>query len=137
MTTFVDSSAWVAGADRGDSDHERAADLLTRTPPHVTTDHVLVETWVLLNRRLHRSVADEFAERCLAGGLDLAVVRRADLDRAEEIRRDFPDQRFSIVDRTSFAVMERLGITRVVTLDDDFAVYRYGRGRRKAFEVLR
>lgn len=33
--------------------------------------------------------------------------------------------------------MERLGIERVVALDDDFAVYRYGPRRSRAFEVLR
>jgi predicted nucleic acid-binding protein len=49
----------------------------------------------------------------------------------------FADQDFSIVDRTSFAVMERLGITRVASFDDHFAIYRYGRARNKAFEVVR
>ena len=49
----------------------------------------------------------------------------------------FTDQRFSIVDRTSFAVMERLGLTRVASFDQDFAIYRYGRKRDRAFEVLR
>jgi uncharacterized protein len=49
----------------------------------------------------------------------------------------FADQNFSIVDRTSFAVMERLGLTRAISFDDDFAVYRYGRNRDRAFEVLR
>jgi uncharacterized protein len=33
--------------------------------------------------------------------------------------------------------MERLGLTRAASFDDDFAVYRYGRRREKAFEVLR
>jgi hypothetical protein len=33
--------------------------------------------------------------------------------------------------------MERLGLTRAATFDDDFAIYRYGRGRGKSFEILR
>ena len=49
----------------------------------------------------------------------------------------YPDQDFSIVDRTSFAVMQRLGLERAASLDDDFAVFRYGPGRRKAFTVIR
>jgi predicted nucleic acid-binding protein len=33
--------------------------------------------------------------------------------------------------------MERLGVNRVASFDDDFAIYRYGRNRERAFEVLR
>lgn len=33
--------------------------------------------------------------------------------------------------------MERLGLERAASFDDDFAVYRWGPGRRRAFEVLR
>ena len=60
-----------------------------------------------------------------------------DFDSAWQIGQTFSDQKFSIVDRTSFAVMQRLGLTRVASFDDDFAIYRYGRNRERAFEVLR
>ena len=53
---------------------------------------------------------------------------------------DYPavaDQEFSLVDRTSFAVMERLGITRVASFDNQFSVYRFGPRRSRAFEVIR
>jgi len=32
-------------------------------------------------------------------------------------------QDFSIVDRTSFAIMERLGLSHAASFDDDFAIY--------------
>jgi len=64
-------------------------------------------------------------------------VGSADLDVAWEIGQEFPDQDFSLVDRTSFAVMRRLGLTRVASFDDHFAIYRYGRARERALEVLR
>ena len=63
-------------------------------------------------------------------------VIAGDMESAWAIGLRFPDQDFSIVDRTSFAVMERLGIRRVATFDDHFAIYRYGRDRRKSFEVV-
>ena len=61
----------------------------------------------------------------------------ADLILADEIAARFSDQTFSIVDRTSFAVMERLGISRVISFDDDFVIYRFGPDKSRAFEVLR
>lgn len=60
----------------------------------------------------------------------------ADLEVAWSIGEAFSDQDFSIVDRTSFAIMQRLGLARVATLDAHFAVFRYGRGRTQAFEIV-
>jgi predicted nucleic acid-binding protein len=65
------------------------------------------------------------------------TVGPADLDTAREIGRSYRDQDFSIVDRTSFAVMRRLGIERAASLDDDFAIFRFGPNRRRAFTVVR
>jgi len=56
--------------------------------------------------------------------------------REDPFRLTFPDQGFALVDRTSFAVMERLGVSRVATFDHHFAVYRFGPGRRHAFAVI-
>jgi predicted nucleic acid-binding protein len=67
----------------------------------------------------------------------METVGAADLEVAWSIGDAFPDQDFSLVDRTSFAVMQRLGLRRVASFDRDFAVYRFGRDRRQAFEVVR
>ncbi len=103
----------------------------------VTTDHVLVETWLLLRHRVHRPAAERFWEGLRNGVARIEPVVAADLEVAWSMGDAFPDQDFSIVDRTSFAVMQRLGLERVASFDDDFAVYRFGRDRRRAFEVLR
>jgi len=103
----------------------------------LTTDQVLVETWVLLRYRVHRNAAERFWEGLRAGAASIECVVAADLEAAWLIGQDFLDQDFSIVDRTSFAVMQRLGVTRVASFDDDFAVFRFGRDRRRAFEVIR
>jgi predicted nucleic acid-binding protein len=103
----------------------------------VTTDHVLVETWLLLNSRFRREVAESFWSQIRAGGVAIEFVAPADLEAAWAIGAAFPDQDFSIVDRTSFAVMERLGVIQVASFDNDFAIYRYGRAREKAFDVVR
>ena len=137
MTVFVDSSLWFAAVVARDRDNARAKSILRNTTDQVTTDHVLVETWLLLNSRYQRRAAERFWDRVRLGGVRVEFATAADLEAAWAIGEAFPDQPFSIVDRTSFAVMERLGITRVASFDDDFAVYRYGRNRDRAFELLR
>ncbi len=137
MSLFVDTSAWYAAADRSDRSHKAATSVLAQQEILVTTDHVLVETWLLVHHRLGRNAAERFWEGLRSGVAEIENVGSADLAAAWAIGESFPDQDFSIVDRTSFAVMQRLGLRRVATLDDDFAVYRFGRTKKQAFEVVR
>jgi predicted nucleic acid-binding protein len=137
LSVFVDSSVWFATVVARDAGNERAKAILRDEHGPVTTDHVIVETWLLLNSRYRRSAAERFWENIRLGGVVVEHVTPADLEAAWGIGEAFSDQEFSIVDRTSFAVMERLGLTRAATFDDDFAIYRYGRARNKSFEILR
>ncbi|MBT8397777.1 MAG: PIN domain-containing protein [Gemmatimonadetes bacterium] len=137
MSIFVDTSVWYAAADSSDAGNTRAKDILSAGDPLVTTDHVLVETWTLLRWRIHREVAEAFWLGIRNGVAALETVGPADLRAAWSIGESFPDQDFSLVDRTSFAVMERVGLERAASFDDDFAVYRWGPRRRRAFQVLR
>jgi uncharacterized protein len=137
LSVFVDTSVWFAAAVARDHDNARAKSILQSTWDHVTTDHVVVETWLLLNSRYRREVAEGFLEHLLQGAVHVEIVTAADLQAARAIGTRFPDQAFSIVDRTSFAVMERLSILRAASFDNDFAVYRYGGSRDRAFEIIR
>jgi predicted nucleic acid-binding protein len=137
LTDFVDTSVWFAAGNIRDRYNARAKRRLAEIRAPLLTDHVLVETWRLLNSRVHRRAAEAFWFGIRQGIASLEKVTAADLEAAWAIGEAFPDQSFSIVDRTSFAVMERLGLTRVASFDDDFAVYRYGRNRDRAFDVLR
>lgn len=136
-TAFVDTSAFYAAADRGDASHDRARSLLSEQDALVTSDHVLVESWTLLHHRLGRAAAERFWAGIRSGAVAVEPVGTADLETAWAMGDAFADQDFSIVDRTSFAVMQRLGVHRAVSFDADFAVYRFGPRRDRAFEVLR
>jgi len=137
VSLFVDTSVWYAAVDRSDQGNRRAKEILAAGERLVTTDHVLVETWLLLRHRLGRATAERFWEGLRSGIAVVDPVTAADLEAAWAIGLNFADQDFSITDRMSFAVMQRLGIGRAATFDDDFAVYRHGPDRRRAFEIVR
>jgi predicted nucleic acid-binding protein len=137
LSIFVDTSVWFGAANIRDKYNRRAKQILTDYPTPVMTDYVLIETWRLLNSRMHRKAAEEFWSKVRRGAAFMEKVTAVDLETAWAIGEAFPDQDFSIVDRTSFAVMERLGLTSAASFDDHFAVYRYGRNRDRAFEILR
>ena len=137
MSLFVDTSVWYAAADRDDRGNDAAKKILSAAKARVTTDHVLVETWMLLRFRLGRNKAEDFWGGLRSGVSVIENVTLADLETAWSIGETFPDQDFSLVDRTSFAVMQRSGLMEVASFDDDFAVFRFGRDRKRAFTVIR
>lgn len=136
MTVFVDTSVWYAAADRDDVSHARAAALLEEfTGRLVTTDHVLIETWYLAASRLGSDVAERLVDGIRTGIARVESTLLSDLEAAASTKAAFPDQDFSIVDRTSWSVMVRLGVHEALAFDRDFAIYRFGRGRTQAFTV--
>lgn len=136
MSLFVDTSVWYAASDSSDFSNTRAKVILTSQEPLVTTDHVLGETWTLLRCRIHRHAAEKFWDGLRSGGVAIESVGIADLEAAWQVGLEYSDQDFSFVDRTSFAVMRRLGIDRAASFDDHFAVFRFGPKRRHAFTIV-
>jgi uncharacterized protein len=136
MSVFVDTSVWYAAADTSDVDHLRAVAILQSGEPMVTSDHVLAETWILLRIRISRAAAERFWDGLRSGVAALEPVGFADLESAWQIGQSFRDQDFSFVDRTSFAVMRRLGIERAASFDAHFAIFRFGPNRRRAFTIV-
>ena len=137
MSLFVDTSIWYAAADASDRSNARSKAILKSGETLVTSDHILVETWTLLHHKLDRKAADRLWEGLRSGIAVIETVTLADLEVAWDIGVSWRDQDFSIVDRTSFAVMRRLGIDQVASLDAHFAVFRFGPKRRQSFHVLR
>lgn len=136
MATFVDTSIWYAAADESDTDQDLAQSILAQhVDSLVTSDHVLVELWNLVRIRSHHSVAHQAVSAIHASRTRVECTTDADLQAAETIRQQFDDQAFSLTDRTSWALMERLGITEALSLDDHYRIYRYGPERRRAFRV--
>ncbi len=139
MSTFVDTGVLFAAAFARDRSHARAVRLLRTVEEDAPfcSDHVVVEVFALLRSRSGWEAAKRFWSGLRETALAIEPVGIPDLARAEAIATEWADHELDIVDCTSFAVMERLGCRRAAAFDRDFAIYRYGPRRDKAFDVIR
>lgn len=139
MSVFVDTGVLFAAAYARDRRHRDAVALLRKLKGTrlLTTDHVIIEVWALLRSRAGWDAAMRFWSALRDTDLRIEFVAHVDLERAEAIATLWADAALDIVDCTSFAVMERLRCHRAASFDANFAMYRYGAQRQKAFEILR
>ncbi len=123
MRVFVDTSALLSLLDSDDRDHAAVRDalheLVAAEVRLVTTSYVLVETGALVKRRLGMS-----AFRALGDAVDQAMevvwidgpLHRLAWRHAGVEGRKGP----SLVDWSSFLVMDAEGVTSALTLDGHF-----------------
>ena len=142
MSLFVDSSAFYAAADSGDQSHARAVAILRGGDELLTSDHVLVESWLLMRSRGDRAAADRFwggIRRGLHWAKTTVVASAFTGFLSFFLFLGFgyfdPLHAFVTAILFQFALMERLGLSSVASFDDDFAIYRYGARRSRAFDV--
>ncbi len=136
---FVDTAIWCASTNAQDESHGLAVRLMNSHRHNlVTSDYVIMETWWVIHARLHARAANRVVDTILAEGLvDIIDATAHDIQAALRIGERFEDHDFSLVDRTSWAIMERCGITEALTFDRDFEVYRYGPDKDQALTVHR
>jgi predicted nucleic acid-binding protein len=133
---IVDTGAWYAIADASDRHHEAASRFYLAQAPEgrfVTTDVIVAESWALISGRLGRLAALTFWETLRETRTPVLTIEASDLESAWHIVHAFPDQTFSFVDCTTFALMARLGVDDAFAFDAHFLVYRFGPGRLRAF----
>ncbi len=135
MRIFVDTSVWFSAINTNDISHIKAKKILSGDAELVTSTLVLTESWRLLHQKIHWQAAEKFFGVLRRGAATLEIISMADLESAWLIGQRYSDEDFSLTDRTSFAMMERLQIFDVATFDSDFAVYRFGKTKRGAFQL--
>lgn len=123
---FVDTSAWIAFLDAGDTAHRgvsrffKAAVGRTRL---LTTDYVVFETLTYLNCSLkNQQMAVAFFESCKnASGLEIVPVSSESAEAAlTEFFFKFTDQSISVVDAVSFYIMKQFGLEQALAIDNHF-----------------
>jgi predicted nucleic acid-binding protein len=131
----VDTNVLVAAADNADPDHERCVQAIDGTGPLVTTALVVAETAYLIGRQLGATAEAAFFRALAEGELQVEAITSADAGRIAELIEKYADLGLGGTDASLVVVAERLGITRIATLDrPHFGVVRPG--HTPAFELV-
>ncbi|MAG37433.1 MAG: VapC toxin family PIN domain ribonuclease [Dehalococcoidia bacterium] len=124
---FLDSSGFLALIHPHDAYHQEARTCWTWLTDHhwmtATTNFILAETHALFLARLGPAHATAFVRELPHSTARIERVTVADEQRAVAIIWQYTDKGFSLTDATSFAVMERLGITHALAYDRHFTQY--------------
>jgi predicted nucleic acid-binding protein len=136
---FVDTGAFYALADRADRNHSAAKTVFEArglSGELVTSDYVFVESRCLIRARLGRGAAMQYWDAMQSDVVTTYGVTSRDLANARAIAAAWPDQDFSLIDCTSFALMERLRLDEALAFDAHFRIYRFGPQRQRAFRIV-
>lgn len=133
MKVLVDTSAFYAITDKADTNHSQAYSfyhdsLKRRSCDFVTTNFILVETWLLINSR-NRLGYDKAMEFWKALAVPLLGITQANLEEALRIQSKYEDQEYSLIDCTTIAIMTRLSISAIFCFDQHFQSFRDQKGR--------
>lgn len=124
---FIDTSAYFAFVNASDAHHDDAETIFRRLARDrdeiYTSNFVIAETHGLIINRIGRQLAADFLHEVDASTTHRERVTPAGERRAREILERFADKDFSLIDATSFAVMERLHITHAFSFDEHFAQF--------------
>lgn len=136
MATLIDTSAVVAALDRADPAHGRVVAALGRERASIWVPLVVLpEVDHLVAARHGADRAASVLARIVRGAWPVVGLEPSDLLRAADLMGRYADARLGFVDAAIAALAERLGVTRILTLDRrDFSMVRPRHA--EAFEVL-
>ena len=126
MALVLDTGPILALLDAGDEAHERSVTMVEEIGEDLVVPMcVLVEVDYWVRKLLAEDTWRVFVEDVASGAYRLEPLSLQDLERAAELERDYRDLDLGLVDASVIALCERLGETKVATLDRrDFSVVR-------------
>jgi predicted nucleic acid-binding protein len=132
IAVLVETSVLYALTDRTDRAHRSVRLALRREREAVILPQaVLPETCYMLNTRLGADVELAFLEGLAASDWGLEPLTEMDFARVRSLLEAYRDADLGFVDAAVMAIAERLGITRIYTLDRrDFSVVRPAHAER-------
>lgn len=126
VALICDTGPLYAAMDRADQDHAACSLLLEAAEePVVVPAPVVVELDWLASQRLHPDAFLSFLSDVEEARLEIIELNPADYSRVRELLDRYRDLPLGFVDAAVLAVVERLGETRLATLDHrHFAMVR-------------
>jgi uncharacterized protein len=126
VALVLDTGPILALLDAGDPAHESSVAMVEELHEDlVVPTCVLVEVDYWAHKLLGEDTWSVFVEDVASGAYRLEPLSLNDLQRAAELEREYPDLDLGLVDASVIALCERLGETKVATLDRrDFSVVR-------------
>jgi predicted nucleic acid-binding protein len=123
---LVDTGVVVAMGNRRDEDHERCTELLTTTlEPLVLPEPLMVEIGYMLGSRGGAAAEADFLRDIVDGLYVVESMILTDIARAADLVDKYADLPLGTADACVVALAERLGVTRIATLDTrHFSVVR-------------
>lgn len=133
---IVDTGVLLAAADDSDPDHRQCVELVEGTDqPLVTSPLVVAETGYLIDRQLGPSAEAGFYRSLANDDVRVEALTATDYDRIAELVDRYGDLPLGGTDASVVAIAERLGATRIASLDHrHFRVVRPN--HVEAFELL-
>ncbi len=121
----VDTSVLFAALARREQHHDACADLLRAEARLVVPAPVVTETCMMVDRRIGPRHEAQLLTALHQGAFEIADLDAPDYGRAAELVAGYENLRLGFVDAAVIAVAERLGATRLATLNyRDFTVVR-------------
>lgn len=118
MALVLDTGPLLAALDLADPDHSACAELITAaTEDLVVPVLVLAELDYWCAERLGSQVWTTFLDDVIEGVYRVEPVASGDLARCLQLQQRYTDLSLGVVDASVIALAERLGETKLATLD--------------------
>jgi predicted nucleic acid-binding protein len=130
---LLDTGVIVALLDRSENAHEACAELIRELQvPLITCEAVIAESCYLL--RNLRGASDAVMENVAAGIFQIPFQLSQEAARVKPLLRKYRDRNIDLADACLIRLADEFDTGDVLTLDNDFAIYRWG--KNKPFRIL-
>ncbi len=130
---LLDTGVIVALLDRSERQHEACAEVIRELEaPLITCEAVITESCYLL--RNLAGAAGAVIDNVAAGIFQVPFQLSREAASVKQVLRKYRDRQIDLADACLIRLADEFGTADILTLDRDFAVYRWG--RNKAFQML-